>query len=82
MFAGLMDYVCRPLQVTIHFDPQYLPVENLLLLLETVTRNIGLKPRQTINAMKYKNTHSIEMLQDFVIGIGGMSCASCALFRV
>ena len=66
--------------VTIHFDPQYLPVENLLLLLETVIRNIGLKPRQTINAMKYKNTHSIEMLQDFVIGIGGMSCASCALF--
>jgi Cu+-exporting ATPase len=66
--------------VTIHFDPQCLPVENLLLLLETVIRNIGLKPRQTINAIKYKNTHSVEMLQDFVIGIGGMSCASCALF--
>ena len=65
---------------TIHFDPQYLPVENLLLLLETVIGNIGLKPRQTINAMKYQNTHSSEMLQDFVIGIGGMSCASCALF--
>ncbi len=66
--------------VTIHFDPQYLPVENLLVLLETVIRNIGLKPSQTINAMKHKNTHSAEMLQDFVIGVGGMSCASCALF--
>ena len=48
--------------VTIHFDPQFLPAENLLLLLETVIRNIGLKPRQTINAMKYKNTHSSELL--------------------
>ena len=65
---------------TIHFDPQYLPLENLLLLLETVIGNIGLKPRQTINAMKHKNTYSSESVQDFVIGIGGMSCASCALF--
>ena len=66
--------------VTIHFDPDCLPVENLLLLLETVIRNIGLKPRQTISALKYKNTHSAEKLQDFIIGIGGMSCPSCALF--
>ena len=66
--------------VTIHFDPQSLPLENLILLLETVIRNIGLKPRQTINAMKRKNTQSSAMLQDFIIGIGGMSCASCALF--
>ena len=66
--------------VTIHFDPEYLPVANLLQLLEAVIGNIGLKPRQTINAIKHKNTHSSEVLQDFVIGIGGMSCASCALF--
>ena len=66
--------------VTIHFDPEYLPVANLLQLLEAVIANIGLKPRHTINAIKHKNTHPSEVLQDFVIGIGGMSCASCALF--
>ena len=66
--------------VTIHFDPEYLPVANLLQLLEAVIGNIGLKPRNTINAIKQKNTYTNEVLQDFVIGIGGMSCASCALF--
>jgi len=66
--------------VTIHFDPESLPAVNLLHLLEAVIGNIGLKPRQTINAIKYKNTRPSEALQDFVIGIGGMSCASCALF--
>jgi len=66
--------------VTIWFDPKYLPITNLLRLLEAVIANIGLKPRDTINAIKHKNNHSNEILQDFVIGIGGMSCASCALF--
>ena len=66
--------------VTIHFDPEYLPVANLLHLLDAVIGNIGLKPRNTISAIKQKNTYTNEVLQDFVIGIGGMSCASCALF--
>ena len=66
--------------VTIHFDPECLPVANLLRLLEAVIGNLGLKPRQTINAIKHKNIHPSLVLQDFVIGIGGMSCASCALF--
>lgn len=66
--------------VTIRFDPEYLPAANLLLLLETVIGNIGVKPRVTINAIKDKNPNSSEALQGYVIGIGGMSCSSCALF--
>ena len=66
--------------VTIHFDPECLPVANLLRLLEAVIGNLGLKPRQTINAIKHKNIPPSLVLQDVVIGIGGMSCASCALF--
>jgi Cu+-exporting ATPase len=42
--------------VTIHFDPDYLPVANLLKLLEAVIGNLGLKPRVTINAIKHNNT--------------------------
>lgn len=66
--------------VAIRFDPEYLPAANLLLLLETVIGNIGLKKRVTITAIKQKNTRAREALQDFVVGIGGMSCASCALY--
>ena len=66
--------------VTIHFDSAYLPVRNLLHLLDGVIGNIGLKPRNAISAIKRKSTRPSEELQDFVIGIGGMSCASCALF--
>ncbi len=66
--------------VTIHFDPECLPVANLLRLLEAVIGNLGLKQRQTINAIKHKNIPPSLVLQDVVIGIGGMSCASCALF--
>lgn len=66
--------------VTIRFDPELLPAENLLKLLDAVIANIGLKPRHSINAIKHKNSHTSERLQDFVIGVGGMSCTSCALF--
>ena len=66
--------------VTVHFDPEYLPVVNLLQLVEAVIANIGQKPRHAINAIKHKNAHPSESFQDFVIGVGGMSCASCALF--
>ena len=55
--------------VTVSFDPAYLPVANLLQLLEAVIGNIGLKPRNTIVAIKQKNTYTDEVLQDFVIGI-------------
>jgi len=66
--------------VTICFDPDRLPVANLLHLLDTVIGNIGVKPRYAINAIKHKSVHPHKELQDFVIGIGGMSCVSCALF--
>lgn len=78
--VGAVKSVPAIASVTIHFDPEYLPVANLLQLLDAVIGNIGLKPRQTINAIKYRNTHPSEVLLDYVIGIGGMSCASCALF--
>ena len=78
--VGAVKSVPSIASVTIHFDPEYLPVANLLQLLDAVIGNIGLKPRQTIKAIKYRNTHPSEVLLDFVIGIGGMSCASCALF--
>ncbi len=66
--------------VSICFDPAYLPVANLLQLLEAVIGNLGLKPRDTIDTIKHKNAYSSAVVQDYVIGIGGMSCASCALF--
>jgi Cu+-exporting ATPase len=78
--VGAVKSVPSIASVSIHFDPEYLPVANLLQLLDAVIGNIGLKPRQTIKAIKYRNTHPSEVLLDFVIGIGGMSCASCALF--
>lgn len=65
--------------VTIRFNPDTLPQSNLLLLLESVIRNIGRKPQQAIHAMRRRDTCSGQP-QDFVIGIGGMSCASCAMF--
>jgi allophanate hydrolase subunit 1 len=44
--------------VTICFDPDCLPVDNLLHLLDTVIGNIGLKPRQTINAIAARQESS------------------------
>ncbi len=66
--------------ITIIFDPTVLPVNNLLILLDSVIHNLGLKPLSSINALQHKNKHKDQPLQDIVFGISGMSCASCALF--
>ena len=66
--------------MTIYFDPHALPADNLLILLDSVIRNLGLKPLASIHALQHKSRHAEQSLQDVVFGIGGMSCASCALY--
>jgi len=66
--------------MTIFFDPSLLPVENLCILLDSVIDNVGIKSSSTIHILKHKNRHPEHTIQDIVFGIGGMSCASCALF--
>lgn len=65
--------------VTIHFDPQQLPKTNLLHLLESVLANMGRKSRHRITRMKRSYDASLP-LRDLVIGVGKMSCTSCALY--
>lgn len=66
--------------VTIYFDPQQLPKQNLLILLDSVLYNVGLKPRDTISALKRSALAHQLPAKDIVFGISGMSCSSCALF--
>ncbi|GAB4262690.1 MAG: heavy metal translocating P-type ATPase [Methylomicrobium sp.] len=66
--------------VTISFDPECLPSENLLLMLDAVIANIGLRPREVLSTLRKKKKQLEHAAQDYVIGVGGMSCASCALY--
>ena len=66
--------------VKIEFNPQLLPADNLLILLDSVIHNLGKKPLAVIHALKHKSRHANKTLKDVVFGIAGMSCASCALF--
>jgi len=66
--------------ITIYFDPDVLPEDNLCILLDSVIHNLGIKSRNTIHILKHSNRHPKQNIQDIVFGIGGMSCASCALF--
>jgi len=66
--------------ITIYFDPDLLPVDNLCILLDSVIHNLGIKSRNTIHILKHSNRHPKQNIQDIIFGIGGMSCASCALF--
>jgi len=66
--------------VKIEFNPQLLPADNLLILLDSVLDNLGKKPLATIHALEHKSRHANHPLEDIVFGIAGMSCASCALF--
>lgn len=66
--------------VTIEFEPERLPADNLLRLLDSVLPNIGQKPRAGLRALQRKHKHPDQPLRDFVFGIGGMSCTSCALY--
>lgn len=66
--------------VTIYFDPQVLPLANLLIMLESVIYNIGLKPRSSIKELKRTASAHESPAKDIIFGISGMSCTSCALF--
>ena len=65
--------------LTIHFDPEQFPRENLLKLLDSVLANFAKKPHASISQFSTQQ-HRDGPKQDIVFGIGGMSCASCALF--
>ena len=66
--------------LTIYFDPEQLPKENLFKLLEAVLANFAKKPQVSISKFSTQHKHPDVPKQDIVFGIGGMSCASCALF--
>lgn len=66
--------------LTIFFDPERLPLENLLRLLDAVIANIGIQPREVLKTLKPDKHNFDKPAHDYVIGIGDMSCASCALY--
>lgn len=66
--------------VTIHFDPDQLPVENLLTLLDSILGNIGVKSAEIASKKGKQDSGLAFPKQDFNIAIEGMKCASCALF--
>ncbi len=66
--------------VTILFNPEQFPKVNLLNLLEIVLANFSQKPRESIKKIAKQEVRRDGLQQDVVFGIGGMSCASCALF--
>ncbi len=66
--------------VTIHYSPEQLPQQNLLNLLETVLANFSQKPRESIKEIVDKTPQKKGKELEVVFGVGGMSCASCALF--
>ena len=65
--------------LTIYFDPDQFPQQNLLQLLETVLANFAKKPHASISKFSAQQ-HREGPKQNIIFGIGGMSCASCALF--
>ncbi|MGR9053009.1 MAG: heavy metal translocating P-type ATPase [Gammaproteobacteria bacterium] len=66
--------------VTIEFDPEQLPKENLLQLLEAVLANIGLKPESALKDMAQNKNKSSQPQRQYTFAIEGMSCSSCALY--
>ncbi|MDF1583120.1 MAG: heavy metal translocating P-type ATPase [Methyloprofundus sp.] len=63
--------------VTLYFDHQALPKQNLLILLDTVLGNVG---KKKISLPKSNVVEDLNVpLQDISLAIEGMSCASCAL---
>ncbi len=66
--------------VTISFDSDRLPVNNLFNLLEIVLSNFSQKPSESIKKIAVNRLKEGAEKQDIVFGIGDMSCASCALY--
>jgi Cu+-exporting ATPase len=68
--------VCALGSVVIEFDPQRLPIKNLLILLEAVLGNIAKK--QAEQQQQEKKVFE-GPLQEIDLAVEGMTCASCAL---
>jgi Cu+-exporting ATPase len=66
--------------VTIYFSPELLPLQDLLKLLESVLVNFSQKPKKSIKKTATKSDRKKGEIQEVVFRVGGMSCASCALF--
>ncbi|MDO9240265.1 MAG: cation transporter, partial [Methylicorpusculum sp.] len=66
--------------VTIRYDAAQLPTANLLMLLEAILTNVGLKPKQVIDALGIKKTALQGSAKTINFAIQGMSCSSCALY--
>ena len=64
--------------ITIHFDPEVLPKENLLILLDKVLANFS-SNRKLSSVQKSAVCDPNEPIHDSNLAIEGMSCASCAL---
>jgi len=63
--------------VTIYFDQEKLPTQNLLTILDMVLGNIG---KKKISAPQCDIPYDADSpMQDISLAIEGMSCASCAL---
>ncbi|NOR68926.1 MAG: hypothetical protein GQ532_04405 [Methylomarinum sp.] len=65
--------------VTICFDPEQLPKQNLLNLLDCVLANFPQKPPEIVKRI-VKSVQREAKKQEVVFRIKGMSCTSCALF--
>jgi len=68
--------VCALGSVVIEFDPDHLPIKNLLILLEAVLGNIAKK--QAEQQQQQKKVFE-GPLQEIDLAVEGMTCASCAL---
>ncbi len=62
--------------IVVEFDPENLPIKNLLTLLDNVLDNISLKKSKAAKKRKKKFTGNA---QEVDLAILGMTCASCAL---
>lgn len=76
----LVQAVPEMASVAIHFDSTKLPVENLLILLDSVLTNIGSKTKDKIQQMHSCSVDASIPETKFNFAIKGMSCSSCALF--
>lgn len=62
--------------VVIEFNPDSLPLANLLILLDAVLGNIASKPMSDVQQKKVEFSGP---LQEVDLAVEGMTCASCAL---
>lgn len=65
--------------IVVYFDPQRLPQDRLLILLDTVIGNLGQRPAGSASARGAALVDPNQPEQAFNLSVDGMTCASCAL---